>query len=75
MDSQCYTTQIKEMKNLLCRDADDEEVIECLGTSIAALYSVPTAIYCFLRAQKEIPGIKVRCCNKYYSLLFYGLIL
>lgn len=55
-----------EMKNLLSRDANDEEVVDVLGTSIAALYSVPTAIYCFLRAQQEIPGIEVYC-NKYFS--------
>lgn len=63
------------MKNLLANDPDDEEVVDVLGTSIAALYSVPTAVYCFLRAQNEIPTIKVR----YFVLrkvvtLSYGFI-
>lgn len=37
----------------------EEEIIASLGTNIDALHSVPTAIYCFLKAQKAIPGINV----------------
>lgn len=37
----------------------EEEVIAALGTNIDALHSVPTAIYCFLKAQTAIPGIDV----------------
>lgn len=39
------------MKNLLNKNflPSDEEVINTLGHSVNALYSVPTAIYCFLR--------------------------
>jgi len=40
--------------------ADDEEVETVLGNSLAALYSVPTAIFCFLRACTPIPEIEVR---------------
>lgn len=58
-DAESYTKQLIEMQKLLVKKADDEEVVETLGTSISALYSVPTAIYCFLRAQEGIPGIKV----------------
>lgn len=38
----------------------DKEVITKLGNGIGAHESVPTAIYCFLRAQNEIPGVEVR---------------
>lgn len=40
-------------------DDFDERVIYHLGNNISAFMSVPTAIFCFLRAQNEIPGIKV----------------
>lgn len=36
----------------------DEEILNRLGHSSRALYSVPTAIYCFLVASKEIDEIK-----------------
>lgn len=36
----------------------DEEVIYVLGNGISAYESVVTAIYCFLRAQTDIPGIE-----------------
>lgn len=37
----------------------DEEIIGALGTDISALHSVPTAIYCFLKAQSDISNVKV----------------
>lgn len=39
------------MRNLLTKQfpPSDEEVVNILGHSVNALYSVPTAIYCFLR--------------------------
>ena len=39
------------MKNLLDKKfpPSEEEVVNMLGHSVNALYSVPTAIYCFLR--------------------------
>jgi hypothetical protein len=39
--------------------AHDEEVETILGNSVEALYSVPTAIFCFLRAYAPIPEIEV----------------
>lgn len=49
--------------------ADDEEVEKILGTSVAALYSVPTAIFCFLRACAPIPEIEVcQSVSKNYSV-------
>lgn len=40
----------------------DEQVDEALGTDISALRSVPTAIFCFLKAQQatELEGIQVK---------------
>jgi hypothetical protein len=38
-----------------------------LGNSVAALYSVPTAIFCFLRACTPIPEIEV--CKSVYDFL------
>jgi ADP-ribosylglycohydrolase len=64
------------MQNLLDKkeDAHDEEVERTLGTSVAALYSVPTAIFCFLRACTPIPEIDVcKAVSKNYPLhsLYY----
>jgi hypothetical protein len=56
-----YQTQLKKMHSLLVKkdDVHDEEVEKILGNSVAALYSVPTAIFCFLRACTQIPEIEV----------------
>nr|CAD7392260.1 unnamed protein product [Timema cristinae] len=56
-----YQTQLKHMQRLLSKEggAHNEEVQTVLGNRIAALYSVPTAIFCFLRAQECIEGIQV----------------
>ncbi|RZF41028.1 hypothetical protein LSTR_LSTR002660 [Laodelphax striatellus] len=58
-----YVEQLEAMDKLLEKDLggipiSDEEVERTLGTSVAALHSVPTAIFCFLRAQNPIPDIK-----------------
>ncbi|XP_034944045.1 ADP-ribose glycohydrolase ARH3-like [Chelonus insularis] len=39
-------------------NVQDEEVIQNLGNNVTALDSVPTAIFCFLRAQYPVNGIK-----------------
>ena len=65
-----YQTQLKKMQILLDKKehADDEEVEKILGNSVAALYSVPTAIFCFLRACTPIPKIEVcKSVSKNYS--------
>lgn len=59
-----YYSKLEAMENLLEKEEKgdnilDEEVDKILGTSVTALHSVPTAIYCFLRAQKQIPKIEV----------------
>lgn len=54
-----FSNQLKIIEDLLAKNPSEVEVINRLGTQVAALYSVPTAIYCFLRAQTVIPGIAV----------------
>lgn len=39
--------------------APDATVKNNLGTQVTALYSVPTAIFCFLRAQQTVKYIEV----------------
>lgn len=49
-----YTKQLDSMRKLLNKDfpPSDDEVVNVLGHSVNALYSVPTALYCFLRCAK-----------------------
>lgn len=59
-----YREKLLTIQNLLQRtyDEDDvlyDEILETLGNSISALESVPTAIYCFLKACSETPELKV----------------
>jgi len=57
-----YSVKLKAVEEFLREDhVLDEEVDNVLGTSISALHSVPTAVYCFLRAQTAIPNIKTDC--------------
>lgn len=58
-----YREKLLTIQNLLQRtyDEDDvlyDEILETLGNSISALESVPTAIYCFLKACSETPELK-----------------
>ncbi|CAO1423509.1 unnamed protein product [Diamesa hyperborea] len=50
-DIRPYTIQLTEIGKLLNKEFQPsiEEVVNLLGHSVNALYSVPTAIYCFLR--------------------------
>lgn len=42
------------------QDLQDFEAVKYLGNGIEANNSIPTAIYCFLRALQEIDGVKVK---------------
>ncbi|XP_055378247.1 ADP-ribosylhydrolase ARH3-like [Condylostylus longicornis] len=55
-----YVKQILKIEELLKREPSDEMVINKLGNSAEALFSVPTAIYCFLRAQNTIKKIETK---------------
>ena len=71
-DEVCYCTQLVKLRRLL--ELGDEvtshRVVEDLGNDIAAVYSVPTAIYCFLRAQQPIADINVRSQKSITVTLF-----
>lgn len=64
VDGQPYKERLIIAKNLLCENdtswtsPSDEKVIQELGVGIRALESVPTAIFCFLRAQRLVKGIR-----------------
>lgn len=76
LDDPCpYQTQLKKMQILLDKkeDAHDQEVERTLGTSVAALYSVPTAIFCFLRACTPIPEINTD--NPFRRTIQYAISL
>lgn len=49
------------MKKLISEEEipHDVKVVQTLGHTTCALFSVPTAIYCFLRARNPLPEIKV----------------
>nr|XP_022904257.1 poly(ADP-ribose) glycohydrolase ARH3-like [Onthophagus taurus] len=62
-DPSPYQSQLKRIQKLFeiekpNEPVSDDEVVACLGNSISALHSVPTAIYCYLRAQNDIPDLK-----------------
>lgn len=49
-----YVEQIQQLNKLLnVINPSDERVVNVLGHSTQALYSVPTAMYCFLRGIKQ----------------------
>ncbi|XP_011136475.1 poly(ADP-ribose) glycohydrolase ARH3 isoform X1 [Harpegnathos saltator] len=61
LDEGLYKDQLCTIKELISENGDrphDEKVVQTLGVGLNALYSVPTAIFCFLRAQRPIKGIK-----------------
>lgn len=69
-----YENQLKIMKDFLKENSvTSDEVIEKLGNSISSIFSVPTAIYCFLRAQDDIPDIVTN--NSFRRTLQYAISL
>ncbi|EFN69446.1 Poly(ADP-ribose) glycohydrolase ARH3 [Camponotus floridanus] len=60
-ESQPYKERLKIVKNLLSEtggEPNEQRIIEKLGNKLTALESVPTAIFCFLNAEKRIKGIR-----------------
>ncbi|KAJ8919096.1 hypothetical protein NQ315_012081 [Exocentrus adspersus] len=71
-----YHDKLKTVQKLLQKEPSDdldEEILENLGNGIRAHESVPTAIYCFLRAQNEIPGIETE--NSFRRTIQYAITL
>lgn len=57
-ESSAFTDKLHMVIKLLKKgNVESEEVIQILGNGISAYESVPTAIYCFLKAQNEIPHV------------------
>lgn len=75
MNEESFHKQIQHIRDLLKKQAppSDEEVLNKLGHSNRALYSVPTAIYCFLRACKQIDEIKTS--NPFRRAIQYAISL
>lgn len=60
VEPQPYCKMLKRAKELLAKDEDQQNVemiVNKLGNDVLATSSVPTAIYCFVKAQKPIKGI------------------
>uniref|UniRef100_A0A1B0D7Q6 ADP-ribosylhydrolase ARH3 n=2 Tax=Phlebotomus papatasi TaxID=29031 RepID=A0A1B0D7Q6_PHLPP len=73
-DPEPYNRQLTEITKLLDKGNPSEEaVVNSLGHSVCALYSVPTAIYCFLRSLSEIDGIATD--NPFKRCLEYAISL
>lgn len=74
-EDKSYQTQIQEIRKLInsANEPSNELVINALGHNIAALFSVPTAIYCFLRSEKpdKIPDIDTE--NPFRKCLEYSI--
>ncbi|XP_018303346.1 poly(ADP-ribose) glycohydrolase ARH3 isoform X3 [Mycetomoellerius zeteki] len=80
--SELYKERLNIVKNLLSEDGDDPDTIvspneqrvaEELGIGVRALESVPTAIFCFLRAQRRIK--KIRTDNPLRRVIQYAISL
>jgi len=52
-----YQKQLSLLRKLLAKDPTVDEVVNTLGHAKVAHYSVPTALYCFLRSAEPIDGI------------------
>ncbi|XP_066156542.1 ADP-ribosylhydrolase ARH3-like isoform X2 [Euwallacea fornicatus] len=75
-DETPFYEKMKVVRDLLNREHSndlDDEVIYSLGNGINAYESVPTAIYCFLRALNEIPKIDTE--NPFRRTLQYAITL
>ncbi|XP_031832245.1 ADP-ribosylhydrolase ARH3 isoform X2 [Nomia melanderi] len=75
-EPQPYKLQLSILKNLILENGEgphEEKVVQQLGNNVAALYSVPTAIFCFLRAQKPITDIQTE--NPFRRAIQYAISL
>ena len=52
-----YGDRVKSIEKLLKKPHSNKEAIQTLGNDIAAINSVPTAVYCFLRGQDPVEGL------------------
>jgi ADP-ribosylglycohydrolase len=59
MSTVSYVTKLDLVKEVLASDASVEVIRSRIGNDGYAHRSVPTAIYCFLKAQNPIKGFYV----------------
>jgi len=72
-DEAPYQKQLKQVVRLLNSEPTEVEIVNVLGTRPSALYSVPTAIYCFLRGLNDISGIETS--NPFRRSIEYAITL
>lgn len=75
-ESQPYKERLRIVKNLLSEigeDPNEQRIVKELGANVRALESVPTAIFCFLKAQKRIK--KIRTINPVRRAMQYAITL
>lgn len=69
-----FQEQLELVRKLLAKDSPtEEEVVSTLGHARVAVYSVPTAIYCFLRGMKDIAGVETS--NPFRRTVQYAIAL
>ncbi|GAB1866309.1 ADP-ribosylhydrolase ARH3 [Camponotus japonicus] len=76
VESQPYKERLKRVKNLLSETRDEpneQRIVKELGNNVRALESVPTAIFCFLKAQKRIK--RIRTNNPVRRAIQYAITL
>lgn len=74
-ESYSYENQLTLMLDLLKKEKhpSNEEVVESLGNYVSGIFSVPTAIYSFLKAQNNIPDIDTT--NPFRRTIQYAISL
>ncbi|CAG7831620.1 unnamed protein product [Allacma fusca] len=70
-----FVTKLELVKQYLnsTEEPHIEEIQNKLGVHVSALDSVPTAIYCFLAAQKPLESVPVDC--KFHRCIHYAISL
>ncbi|XP_014261834.1 poly(ADP-ribose) glycohydrolase ARH3-like isoform X2 [Cimex lectularius] len=73
-EEECYKTQLEIVQKLLkVGEVCDDEVVQALGNNALAIFSVPTAIYCFLRSLRPIN--KIDTDNPFRRCIQYSISL
>ncbi|XP_029170756.1 ADP-ribose glycohydrolase ARH3-like [Nylanderia fulva] len=75
-ESQPYKERLIIVKNLLSEigeEPNEQRIVKELGANVRALESVPTAIFCFLKAQKRIK--RIRTNNPVRRAMQYAITL
>lgn len=72
-DESSFVQQLQHLKKLLTvTNPSEERVINVLGHSSQALYSVPTALYCFLRGVKYPSDVRIQQMCSYSNTIIFS---